>query len=78
MPSTLSQREVGVFFVAGGAEGFVDGGVEDAAHEAGFAGTADAGEDGEAGEGNLDVDVFEIVGAGSRDGQVTGEWDVES
>ena len=46
--------------------------VDDAAHQAGFAGTADAAENGEAGEGDLDVDVFEVVGAGSGDGQVAG------
>jgi len=33
-----------------------------AAHEGGFAGAGNSGEDGEAAEGDFDVDVFEVVG----------------
>ena len=44
-----------------------DARVEDAAHERAFAAAADAGDDGEAGDGDADVDVLEIVSGGSAD-----------
>ena len=55
--------EVGVERSAFAGEGVADGGDDDAADECGFAGAGNAGEDGEAVEGNADGFVLDVVEA---------------
>jgi len=44
-------------------------GFENAAHEGGFAGAGNSGEDGESLDGDADVDGFEVAEMGTFDGE---------
>jgi len=60
----------------GFGEGVFDGGEEGAVEEGAFAAAADAGDDGETGEWDLDGDVFEVVGGGAGEGEPAGGGEV--
>ena len=55
-------------FFAGAVEFLCEGAVEDVVDEGGFAGAADAGDDGQDAEGEVAVTFCEVVGAGVFDG----------
>ena len=46
-----------------------EGAIENVVHERGFAGTGDAGDDGEQAERKSDVDIFQIIAVRAEDGE---------